>query len=195
VSVVTLRRITVYMAANPGVDPAFADSAQALGAALAHHGIGLVYGGGNVGLMGAVADGCLGAGGSVTGVITSYLADKELAHRSVRDMRVVDTMHQRKALMAELGDAFIALPGGFGTMDEVMEVLTWTQLGIHAKPVVFLNTADFWTPLMTWLDGAVEAGFVRDSHRPLARLAATPTEAIALAVAPLEQLAPKWIGR
>jgi uncharacterized protein (TIGR00730 family) len=134
-----VQRVCVFCGASSGRRAAYAEAARAFGATLAGRGLGLVYGGGRVGLMGAVADGALGAGGEVIGVIPKELVDRELAHSGVADMRVVGSLHERKALMAELSDAFVALPGGFGTLDELMEQLTWSQLGLHAKPVALLD--------------------------------------------------------
>jgi hypothetical protein len=143
--------------------PAYADAARMFGAALAARGLGLVYGGGRVGLMGAVADAALAAGGEVIGVIPQELVDRELAHPGVTELRVVGSLHERKALMAELSDAFVALPGGFGTLDELMEQLTWSQLGLHAKPVALLDVEGYWRPLISLARHATEEGFVRES--------------------------------
>ena len=136
-----------------------------MGALLAKRGIGLVYGGGNVGLMGIVADAVLAAGGEVIGVIPQSLADREIAHTGVTDLRVVDSMHTRKATMAELSDAFIAMPGGVGTFEEFFEVVTWTQLGLHRKPCGLLNVGGFYTPLAAFIDQAVTEGFIKPVHR------------------------------
>jgi uncharacterized protein (TIGR00730 family) len=158
-----VRRVCVFCGASSGRVPAYADAARAFGAALAGRGLGLVYGGGHVGLMGAVADGALGAGGEVIGVIPQELVDRELAHDGVTELRVVGSLHERKALMAELSDAFVALPGGFGTLDELMEQLTWSQLGLHAKPVALLDVEGYWRPLIALARHATEEGFVRES--------------------------------
>jgi uncharacterized protein (TIGR00730 family) len=141
----------------------YAAAARAFGEALGGRGLGLVYGGGRVGLMGAVADGALAAGGEVIGVIPQELVDRELAHDGVDELHVVGSLHERKALMAELADAFVALPGGFGTLDELMEQLTWSQLGLHAKPVGLLDVADYWRPLIALARHATDEGFVRES--------------------------------
>ena len=143
--------------------PAYADAARSFGAALAARGVGLVYGGGRVGLMGAVADGALTAGGEVIGVIPQELVDRELAHDGVTELRVVASLHERKALMAELSDAFVALPGGFGTLDELMEQLTWSQLGLHDKPVALFDVEDYWRPLIALARHATDEGFVREA--------------------------------
>lgn len=160
-----LRTICVYAGSSPGTDPAFARAAAALAREIAGRGMGVVYGGGLVGLMGVVADAALAAGAPVTGVIPRALDTREVSHRGVTELLVVETMHQRKALMAERADAFVALPGGVGTMEELIEALTWTQLGIHDKPVGVLDVAGYWEPLRAMLDRAVEAGFVRPRHR------------------------------
>jgi uncharacterized protein (TIGR00730 family) len=160
-----LKRVCVFCGSNPGLRADYRIAAQDLAVALAHHGFGLVYGGGNVGLMGHVADAMLEAGGQVIGVIPRALRDKEVAHQGVTELRVVDTMHQRKAMMHELSDAFIALPGGFGTLDEFFEILTWSQLGIHAKPCGLLNVAGYYDSLLAMLDHAVGEGFLWPAHR------------------------------
>jgi uncharacterized protein (TIGR00730 family) len=158
-----VRRVCVFCGASSGRVPAYADAARAFGAALAARGLGLVYGGGRVGLMGAVADGALAAGGEVIGVIPQELVDRELAHSGVTELRVVASLHERKALMAELSDAFVALPGGFGTLDELMEQLTWSQLGLHEKPVALFDVEGYWRPLIALARHATEEGFVRES--------------------------------
>ena len=158
-------RIAVFCGSRVGVDPAYAAAAAALGAALARRGCELVYGGAHVGLMGILADAALGQGGRVTGVIPTSMVDRELAHRGVTDLRIVGSMHERKALMASLADAFLVLPGGMGTLDELCEILTWAQLGIHAKPVGLLEVRDYWRGFLAFLDTAVTEGFLRASDR------------------------------
>ncbi len=158
-----MRRVCVFCGASSGRVAAYADAARGFGAALAARGLGLVYGGGRVGLMGAVADGALAAGGEVIGVIPQELVDRELAHDGVTELRVVGSLHERKALMAELSDAFVALPGGFGTLDELMEQLTWSQLGLHDKPVALFDVEGYWRPLIELARHATEEGFVRES--------------------------------
>ncbi|CAN5668373.1 TIGR00730 family Rossman fold protein [soil metagenome] len=170
----SLRRVTVFCGSNPGTDPAYADAARALGAELVERGIGLVYGGGAVGLMGIVADAVLAAGGEVTGIIPQHLWDKEVGHRGLTELLVVGSMHERKLAMADKADGFVALPGGVGTFEELFEVLTWTQLGIHHKPVGVLDVAGFYTPLLALLDTAVAAGFLRPGHREILQSATTP---------------------
>lgn len=160
-----LSSIAVYCGSSNGVDPTHFECAREFGALLAHEGIALVYGGGNVGLMGAVADGALRAGGEVHGIITEALKVKELAHLDLTSLIVVDTMHERKAAMADRADAFVALPGGFGTFDELFEVITWTQLGIHEKPCGVLNHRGFFDDLVTFIDKTTNAGFIKPAHR------------------------------
>ena len=158
-----MQRVCVFCGASSGRNPLYLETARAFGATVAERGLGLVYGGGRVGLMGAVADGALEAGGEVVGVIPQELVDRELAHPGLSDLRVVATLHERKSTMAELADAFVALPGGFGTLDELMEQLTWSQLGLHEKPVGLLDVADYWRPLIALARHATEEGFVRES--------------------------------
>ena len=162
-----LRRICVFCGASPGHDPAFVAAARAVGAGLAGRGVGVVYGGGRVGLMGALADAALEAGGEVVGVIPRGLVERELAHPGLTELRVVATLHERKAVMAELSDAFIALPGGLGTLEELAEVTSWAQLELHHKPIGLIDVAGYWDPLLAWLDRAVETGFLAPVHRGL----------------------------
>jgi uncharacterized protein (TIGR00730 family) len=162
-----LSAVAVYCGSNSGNDPAYAAAAASLGRALAKRGIRLVYGGGQVGLMGVVADAAIENGGDVLGVITEALVAKEVMHRGLARLQVVGTMHERKAAMADAADAFVMLPGGFGTLDEFFEVVTWTQLGIHAKPCGVLDAAGFFEPLRALVDGAVTAGFVHPAHRDM----------------------------
>ena len=160
-----MKTICVYCGSNAGNDPAYASRAKALGARLAADNIALVYGGGNVGLMGIVADAVLANGGEVIGVIPQQLVDWEVAHRGVTRLEVVDSMHTRKARMFELSDGFVALPGGFGTMDEMFEMLTWRQLGLGKKPCAFLDVNGFWQPLMAMLDTMVRERFLHAEQR------------------------------
>jgi uncharacterized protein (TIGR00730 family) len=160
-----VKRLCVFCGSSPGLDPVYADAARAMGGALAEAGIGLVYGGGCVGLMGIVADAALAGGGEVIGVIPQALVDRELAHHGVTRLHIVGSMHARKAMMADLADGFIALPGGIGTLEELFEIWTWAQLGDHGKPVALLNVAGFYDALIGFLDGVVAAGFMRESHR------------------------------
>ena len=169
-----IRSVCVFCGSNTGNSPSFAEVAHDFGALLAKEGIALVYGGGQVGLMGVVADAVLAGGGKAVGVIPRALWDREVGHRNLTELHIVETMHERKAMMASLADAFVALPGGLGTMEEIFEVWTWTQLGIHVKPVGFLDAEGFFGPLLTFLDRAVDAGFVRAQHRAIAIVDADP---------------------
>lgn len=162
-----LNRVCVFCGSSAGTRPEYADAARAMGRTLAERGLGLVYGGGKVGLMGIVADAVLEAGGQATGVIPEALMAREVGHAGLTELHVVGTMHQRKALMADLSDGFVALPGGFGTYEEFCEVLTWSQLGIHPKPCGLLNVAGFYDPLLALFDHAVREGFVKPAHRTL----------------------------
>lgn len=161
------RRICVFCGSSSGNDPVFVEAARDLGRSLAERGLELVYGGGRVGLMGQLADAALAAGGRVHGVIPQRLCDLEVAHQGLSELFVVDTMHARKAMMARLSDAFIALPGGFGTLEELFEVVTWAQIGYHQKPVGILDVAGYYAPLLQFIDHAQATGFVRDVYRPI----------------------------
>lgn len=161
-------RVVVYCASSPGNRPEYMHAARELGALLAVEGIGLVYGGASVGLMGAVADGALAEGGEVLGVLPAVLADREIAHATLTRMKSLyytETMHERKAKMLELADAVVALPGGFGTLDELMEALTWLQLGIHTKPCIVVNLMGYYDGLLAFLDRAVQEGFLKSENR------------------------------
>jgi uncharacterized protein (TIGR00730 family) len=171
-----IQSLCVFCGSRAGADPAYAAAARELGHALAAAGIRLVYGGGNVGLMGVIADAVLAGGGQVTGVIPSALVSRELAHAGVADMRITDSMHARKALMAELSDGFIALPGGLGTLEELCEVLTWAQLDFHHKPIALLNTQGYFDPLIQMLDKSVAEDFMRPANRGLLHVAASPRD-------------------
>ncbi|GAB2882723.1 LOG family protein [Streptomyces mayteni] len=155
-----MRRLAVFIASSDGRDPAHAELAAGVGAELARRGIGLVYGGGRRGLMGVLADAVLRAGGEVVGVIPRSMVEREWAHAELTALHVCDSMHERKALMAEHADAFVALPGGLGTLEEIFEVWSWRQLGFHAKPVGLLDAGGFWTPLLDALRGIADAGFL-----------------------------------
>ncbi|MDQ2851356.1 MAG: TIGR00730 family Rossman fold protein [Actinomycetota bacterium] len=154
-------RVAIFIGSSPGNDSAYAEAAAGLATRLAQQGIGIVFGGGHVGLMGVVADAAMAAGGEVIGVIPRSLADAEVAHHGLTRLEIVETMHDRKARMAQLSDAFVALPGGIGTMEEFFEVWTWLQLGIHAKPVALYDVADFWKPMRALLATMVDGGFLR----------------------------------
>jgi uncharacterized protein (TIGR00730 family) len=175
------RRVAVYCGSADGNDPAFLLEAAALGQAIAAAGMGLVYGGASVGLMGAVADAALVGGAEVIGVLPDVLAGKEIAHARLSRLELVSTMHQRKARMAELADAFLILPGGYGTLEELLEAVTWAQLALHAKPCILINTIGYWNGLLTFLDTAVAAGFLKSKNRNLLLVADTARNAVALA--------------
>ncbi|WP_182898931.1 TIGR00730 family Rossman fold protein [Microbispora sp. H10830] len=155
-----MKRIAIFTGSSPGADSGYAEVAADVGRELARRGIGVVYGGGRAGLMGAVADGARQAGGEVIGVIPREMVDREWAHHGITELHVCETMHERKAMMAEKADAFLALPGGLGTLEEIFEVWTWRQLGFHRKPVGFLNANGFWSPLLRALDAIVAGGFL-----------------------------------
>jgi uncharacterized protein (TIGR00730 family) len=157
--------LCVYCGSSSGKHPEYAEQARAFGTEMARRGITLVYGGGNVGLMGVVADAVLAGGGQVIGVIPRQLVDREVAHAGLTELQVVDTMHQRKTRMFELSDAFVALPGGFGTLDEMFEMLTWAQLGLHSYPCAFLDVRGYYAPLRGMMDHMVGEGFVRAVQR------------------------------
>ncbi len=158
-------RIAIYCGSSRGLDPIFSNAAAELARYFVQQGIGIVYGGGNVGLMGVIADAALAAGGEVIGVIPESLMAKELGHGGVSELRVVRSMHERKQMMVDLSDGFIALPGGFGTLDELFETLTWLQLGFHGKPVGLLNVSGFFDHLLTFLDHMSDTGFLKTEHR------------------------------
>jgi hypothetical protein len=171
----------------------YREAAEAVGALLARRGIGLVYGGGNVGLMGIVADAVLAGGGEVIGVIPGALANREIAHAGVTDLRIVDSMHTRKAMMADLSDAFIAMPGGVGTFEEFFEAVTWTQLGVHRKPCGLLNVGGFYSPLAVFIDHAVTEGFIKPVHRAMIVVDDEPERLLnSLATVVIPDV-PKWI--
>lgn len=186
--------ICVFCGSSSGFDPTFAATARALGGAIAAAEHELVYGGGHVGLMGAVADAALEAGGAVTGVMTEQLVAAEVAHAGLTRLEVTASMHERKARMAELSDAVIVLPGGFGTLDETFEIVTWNQLGLVAVPVVFLDVLGYFESLFEFIEGSVRAGFVSDRHAAVARRVETVSEAVRAAASPPERYTPKWLG-
>lgn len=191
----TFKRVCVYCGSNTGHDPVYRDAAATLGALLAERGIGVVYGGGSIGLMGVVADAALAAGGEVIGVIPEKLASLELGHEGLTELIVVDSMHARKLAMAQLSDAFVALPGGFGTLEEIFEVTTWTQLNYHLKPVGLLNVAGFYDHLLAYLTHAGEQGFIRPVHQGLLTSATGPEELLErMATMEIPALA-RWMPR
>ena len=190
-----MKSVCVFCGSNPGNDPVYADGERAMGREIARRGLILVYGGGAVGLMGIVADAALEAGGEVHGVIPRALRDKEVGHHHLTRLEIVDTMHIRKARMAELSDGFIAMPGGIGTFEELFEIWTWGQLGIHAKPLGLLNVAGFYDPLALFLDRTVEAGFLKPMHRAMAMTDTDPAQLLDR----MEQYVPaaviKWVEK
>jgi uncharacterized protein (TIGR00730 family) len=177
-----VRRVAVYCGSANGTNPAFLAEARALGEAIAAAGLGLVYGGANVGLMGAVADAALKGGAEVIGILPDMLSGKEIAHAGLTSLELVSGMHERKARMVELSDAFLALPGGYGTIEEVLEVVTWAQLRLHAKPCILINTAGYWDGLLAFLDTAVAEGFLKAKNRALLQVVATAVEAVGMLV-------------
>jgi len=190
-----MKRICVFCGSSVGVKPVYAEAARDMGRLIASRGIGLVYGGGNVGLMGVIADAALEAGGEVIGVIPHALADREIAHAGLTNLHVVDSMHTRKAMMAELADAFVAMPGGVGTFEEFFEAVTWTQLGLHRKACGLLNVDSFYTPLALFIDQAVTDGFIRPVHRQGIVVDSDP-ERLLDTLSTIElPYAPKWIRR
>lgn len=188
-----IEQVCVFCGSSTGTEPAYLDAAIALGERLAGAGVGLVYGGGAVGLMGAVADAALTAGGEVTGVIPVGLFRKEVGHTGLTTLHEVDSMHDRKRLMYELADAFIALPGGLGTLEELAEVLTWNQLGILSKPVALLDVGGFWDPLVHWLTEAVEAGFIKPEHAGSLRVVDDPAVVLDVLKAAEVPRLEKWL--
>jgi len=194
-SSIRISSVAVYCGSNLGTDPAYARAAASLGGILADRGMRLVYGGGHVGLMGTVADAVTQHGAEAHGVITEALQAKEIAHEGLTSLKVVKTMHERKAAMADAADAFIMLPGGFGTFDEFFEVVTWTQLGIHAKPCGILDVAGFFAPLRALLDGAVTAGFVHPAHRDLVLVDEDPARLLDRLAAWAPVTVSKWLNR
>ena len=186
-------RLCIFCGSSEGHDPAYLQAARTLGETLAVNGIGLVYGGASVGLMGALADAALSAGGDVTGVMPRALVEKEIAHNGLGDLRVVGSMHERKALMAELSDGFAALPGGIGTFEELFEMWTWAQLGHHRKPCALLNVRGFYDGLIAFLDQVAERGFIRGAHRAMLIVGQEPMELIERLRAYEPPAVSKWI--
>ncbi len=190
-----MKYVCVFCGSSMGLRPAYKLAAQAMGETLAGRGIGLVYGGGNVGLMGVVADATLAAGGEVIGVIPEFLVAKEIAHTGLTKLHVVSSMHERKALMAELSDAFVALPGGYGTLEEFCEILTWSQLGLHHKPQGLLNIEGYYQPLLRLFDQAVTEQFLKPQLRSLVLEAPDPEQLLDLMANYRPQTVDKWIKR
>ncbi|MDH0143015.1 TIGR00730 family Rossman fold protein [Aquipseudomonas alcaligenes] len=191
----SLKSVCVFCGASPGARPIYHEAAAQLGRHIAERGLTLVYGGGAVGLMGVVADAALAAGGEVIGIIPQSLERAEIGHKGLTRLEVVDGMHARKARMAELADAFIALPGGLGTLEELFEVWTWGQLGYHAKPLGLLEVDGFYARLTDFLDHLVAERFVREQHRAILQLSASPAELLARMDAWQPTAAPKWVDR
>ena len=190
-----IQRVCVFCGSSPGATPAFADRARQLGAVIAAQGLGLVYGGASVGLMGTLADAALAAGGEVIGVIPQSLVDMEVAHAGLSELRIVTSMHERKAVMADVADAFIALPGGFGTLDELAEVLTWSQLGLHTKPTGLLDVDGYFAPLLEFLDGALRSRFLQPAHRSMLLVETDPQRLLAALRAYQPPPPFKWVDR
>jgi uncharacterized protein (TIGR00730 family) len=190
-----MERICVFCGSSRGVRSAYTDTARRMGATLAQRGIGLVFGGGSIGLMGVVADAALEAGGEVIGVIPEALAAREVAHAGLRDLRLVGSMHERKALMAELSDAFVALPGGFGTFEEFCEVLTWAQLGLHRKPCGVLNVEGYYNSLLSLFDHAAAERFLHPAHRSLVIEGHDPDSLLDLLARYRAPTLEKWLDR
>ncbi|HEX4949272.1 MAG TPA: TIGR00730 family Rossman fold protein [Blastocatellia bacterium] len=188
-----MKRICVFCGSSKGVRSAYAAAAKALGQVFVRRNISLVYGGSDIGLMGVIADTMLAEGGKVIGVIPQGLVAKEVAHQHLTEQHIVNTMHERKALMAELSDAFIAMPGGMGTFDEFCEILTWAQLGIHQKPCGILNVENYFTPLLAMFDHAMNEGFLRDTHRALVLEASEPEALLRKLETYQPQYAEKWL--
>jgi uncharacterized protein (TIGR00730 family) len=188
-----VRRVCVFCGSSPGRDPRYVAAAREMALALVARGEGLVFGGGSVGLMGVLADALLAAGGEALGVIPHALVAREIGHRSLTEMRVVPSMHARKALMAELSDAFVALPGGFGTFEELLEMVTWAQLGIHRKPIGLLNVAGYYDSLIALVDHAVREGFVPPGNRGLILVEGEPGPLLERLSAYQSPARPEWI--
>jgi uncharacterized protein (TIGR00730 family) len=189
-----LRRLCVFCGSSTGHNPAYRRLADQLGRTLAQRGVGLVFGGGRVGLMGAVADGALAGGGEVIGVMPQALIDREIGHRGLTELRIVGSMHERKALMAELSDGFVALPGGIGTLEELFEMWTWAQLGLHAKPCGLLDSDGFFGPLVGFLDQLVASGFVQPQYRAILHTAGSPEDLLAAFAAYQAPVVARWVG-
>jgi uncharacterized protein (TIGR00730 family) len=189
-----MKRICVYCGSSPGSDPRYRQAAERLGNTLVERGLGLVYGGASVGIMGTVANAVLARGGEAIGVIPSALDEKEITHTGLSEQHIVGSMHERKALMAELSDGFIALPGGWGTFEEIFEALTWAQLGIHTKPCGLLNEAGYYDHLGAFLEHAIEQQFVRPEYRPMLMISAEPGELLDLFADYRPPVVRKWIS-
>jgi uncharacterized protein (TIGR00730 family) len=191
-----MRRVCVFCGSSPGARPAYAEATAEVARLLVGDGIGVVYGGGHVGLMGVLADTAMAAGGEVIGVMPQALVDREIGHTAITELRVVGSMHERKALMTELSDAFVALPGGAGTLEELFEVYTWAQLGLHSKPCGLLDVDGYYSGLAQFLDHAVEERFLRSEHREALMLEREPQVLLErLRAFEPGAVTPKWIDR
>ncbi|HEY3449307.1 MAG TPA: TIGR00730 family Rossman fold protein [Myxococcales bacterium] len=189
-----MQRVGVFCGSSDGTSPTYREAGRALGKRLAQEGLAVVYGGGRVGVMGAVAEGALAEGGEVYGVIPEVLQIKERAHPGLTELRLVQTMHERKALMAELSDAFVALPGGMGTLDEFCEIVTWAQLGLHQKPCGLLDVGGYFGPFVAFLDHATSQGFIKPEHRALIQVAAEPEALLVKLRSFHAEPGARWIG-
>jgi uncharacterized protein (TIGR00730 family) len=189
-----IRRLGIFCGSNPGARPEYLEGARSLGKLLCERGIGIVYGGSNVGLMAALADTMLDELGDIIGVIPRMLVQREVANTALADLRIVDSMHERKAMMAELADGFVALPGGIGTLEEFFEIWTWGQLGLHEKPCGLLNVAGYFDPLLEFLDRAVAEKFVREVHRKMVVVESDPAALLSRFEAYEPPRVVKWIN-
>jgi hypothetical protein len=190
-----IRTLGVFCASSDGAKPLYAAAARAFGTLVAASGRRIVYGGGNTGLMGALADAAMAAGGEVIGLMPRHLVDREVAHRGITRLEVVGSMHERKARLSDLADAFVALPGGLGTLEEFTEIWTWGQLGLHAKPYGLLNVAGYYDPLLAFLDHAVSERFVRPEHRAMVRVADDPAALLDAMESAPPPAQPKYLNR
>jgi hypothetical protein len=190
-----VKRVLVFCGSSPGSRPEYAQCAETLGRLVASRGLEIVYGGAHVGLMGVLADSALGAGGKVIGVIPNRLVEAEIAHAGLTKLHVVDTMHERKALMAELSDAVIALPGGTGTLDELFEMFTWSQLGLHRMPIGLLDVAEYWQPLLRFLEHAVNERFLRAEHFETMLVERDPEALLDRLASHRPRVLDKWVDR
>ncbi|NOZ66648.1 MAG: TIGR00730 family Rossman fold protein [Alphaproteobacteria bacterium] len=190
-----MKRICVYCGSSPGKSPEYIDAARMLGKELVRRDIALVYGGASVGIMGEIADTVLSAGGEVIGIMPQALVDKEISHSGLTDLRVVGSMHERKAMMADISDGFIALPGGLGTIEELFEVLTWSQLGYHRKPCALLNVKGYYDTISQFLNHAVEEQFVKQIHRDMILIEENPNKLLDAMAVYISPAVDKWIGR
>lgn len=191
----TMKKICVYCGSSNGKNPAYKDVARQLGLEFAKRKLSLVYGGAGIGLMGAIADAVLEQGGEVIGVIPQVLVDKEVAHKRLTELKIVDSMHARKALMADLADGFIALPGGLGTLEELFEILTWAQLGLHQKPCALFNVEHYYDALIAFLNNTVEEQFVKNSHRSMLLVGDSPSAIIDQLMSYQAPVTDRWLGK